>query len=434
MNVISESKDTSLIYLDFSPEELPGYGLSPSELSILGQINHKVAAHTSLPDIIDFVFNTMKPIRASDRLALAFLEEDGRRIWAQHVVSEYKNRKLDIGYSEDLLGSSLQKVIEKRKPRIIDDLEAYYKNHPQSRSTRLILEEGIRSSMTCPLFQDDRCVGVIFWSSRRPHAYDYNRMQRHRAIAERLSQAVENAYLIEQLKSANNSYLDMLSFVSHELKHPVSTLITNTHLLIDGYLGPLNQDQLRKLRSIRNQGDYLLGILKQYLDLARIEAGKLKLNTVAVEDVSSEILDQAIELAIPQELIENGRFERKQLHKDQPLQCDPNLIKIALVNLLTNAVKYAYGDGKITIETERSGRYYQCSVYNEGKGFSPEQQHLLFRKFSRLESGESTPLSRGTGVGLYNAWNIINLHHGKISAESEPGKWARFTLQLPLEP
>ncbi len=96
------------------------------------------------------------------------------------------------------------------------------------------------------------------------------------AIAERLSQAVEKAWRIEELEQANYAYTQMLGFVSHELKSPVASMVTDARLLADGYLGDMPPQQKDKLERLIRKGEYLLDLVREYLDLARVEGGELE--------------------------------------------------------------------------------------------------------------------------------------------------------------
>ncbi|MBM4078806.1 MAG: ATP-binding protein, partial [Planctomycetes bacterium] len=109
---------------------------------------------------------------------------------------------------------------------------------------------------------------------------------------------------------------------------------------------------------------------------------------------------------------------------------DPNLIKIVLVNLLGNAAKYGKDNGEIRLRVARPPDALQVSVWNEGPGFPESARSRLFRRFSRIETPELMK-RRGTGVGLYTSWRIIQLHGGKIDAESEEGRWAEFSFRIP---
>ncbi len=425
-----DESGTNVRFLDYASTNGSGEWVSEKEQEILDQINRKVAVHTSLERIINFVFESMQPIRSSDRLGLALIERNGKRVVLRHVIADYSPLKLNKGYVGDLSEGTLKKVVEDKAIRIINDLELYYAEHPESKSSKLILEEGIRSSMTCPLFVEDNCVGLIFWSSRKPNAYDEQVVRRHLTVAERLSQAVGNAYLIEQLKNVNNAYMDMLGFVSHELKDPIATIITNATLLHDGYLGELSPDQKQKLASMQSKAEYLLGIVRQYLNLARIETGKIEPFFVKVDDIVSKIVEPSIGMSVPES--PKGRLlECAYPQQKIAVECDPDLITIVMTNLISNAYKYGASDGKVRIQVESDDSTVSVSVYNEGPGFSEEDSRRLFRRFSRLPAHQRSG-KIGTGVGLYMAWNIINSHGGSIRAESSKGEWAKFTFVLPL--
>jgi len=428
-----QASNDTVRFLNYELPEGMSVRVSESEWEILERINRKVAAHSSLDQIIDFVFETMRPIRSSDRLGLAFIEERGKRIVLHHVVADYESMKLRKGYSADLLDGSLKKVVDNKVIRIINDLESYSREHPESNSSKLILEEGIRSSMTCPLYVEDRCVGLVFWSSLKPHTYDEQVVRRHQAVAERLGQAVENAYLIEQLKRVNNAYMDMLGFVSHELKDPIAAIITHATLMHDGYLGELTDEQKQKLANMKTKGEYLLGIVKQYLNLARLETGKIEPSYFHVEDVVSEFVEPSIEMLKDRESLHEMSLERDFPEEKIAADCDPDLLMIVITNLLTNAFRYGSKGGKVRIGVKAGSGHVSFSVFNDGPGFSEQEKKLLFRKFSRLPSHQKSR-KIGTGLGLYMAWNIINAHKGTICAESKPGEWACFSFVIPVSP
>ncbi|HLP48705.1 MAG TPA: ATP-binding protein, partial [Candidatus Kapabacteria bacterium] len=110
---------------------------------------------------------------------------------------------------------------------------------------------------------------------------------------------------------------------------------------------------------------------------------------------------------------------------------DPDLLRIVAVNLLDNAIKY--GDENIEVKVkfnEQNGELFFL-VHNKGVGFDKEQAKKLFRRFSRLKQ-KGTEDRRGTGLGLYLTWWIIQKHGGRIEADSEPGQWAEFKVYLPL--
>jgi len=260
------------------------------------------------------------------------------------------------------------------------------------------------------------------------------------AISERLSQAVEKAWRIEQLEEVNHAYTEMLAFVSHELKSPVASMVTDAELLGQGYLGDLTDVQHDKLDAMARKGRYLLGLVNEYLDLARVESGELALDPTSRVDVKDQVIDEALELVTPHIEAHRVQIVTEVPHTPLPeICCDATLLRIVLVNLLDNAVKYGNEDGTIRLKAEvtparvGSPARLKVSVWNLGPGFSPQQKDKLFRRFSRLDD-PALKSRRGTGVGLYNAWRIIQLHKGRISADSRQGEWAEFSFEIPAMP
>lgn len=403
---------------------------SDEERAILHAINLKVAAAPSLDELMSFLFDMTGTILPCDRVSLAFLEEEGTRATAIWTRARYEPVLLEKGYAEDLQGSSLQQVVERGTPRIINDLEQYLSDHPDSGSARLLVREGVRASMACPLSVDGRNVGLLFRSSREKDAYDDHQVAIQLAIGERLSQSVEKAYHIEQLNAANQSYMEMLGFVSHELKGPVASMVLDGTVLLDGYRGELTAEQRKAVGKIIRKGEYLLGLVRDYLDLARLEGGELHLAARGDVDLVAEVVEPSLDVV--QSLIDEKGMQLTRQWPDGGVvaECDPNLLKIVMVNLLGNAVKYGHEEGEIRVTIGRADPLVSVAVWNAGPGF-PEGEHgRLFRKFSRLQTPDLLK-RKGTGVGLYTSWRIIQLHGGAIQADSKEGSWARFRFDIP---
>jgi signal transduction histidine kinase len=398
------------------------------EQEVLDLVNQRIAGEASLDDLLDFLFESIRELYPCDRIGLAFLEDEGRRIVAHRTRALYEPILLEAGYSEDLSGSSLQTVLDGGCARVIYDLPRYLEQHPRSHSTRILVREGVCSSLTCPLMAKDRAIGVIFLSSRDLRAYTPYHVQLWMALAERLGQAVEKAWRIEQLTAANQAYNEMLAFVSHELKNPVASMITDARVLAGGYLGEVTPPQAQKLERLIAKGAYLLDLVREYLDLARMEGGSLALHPAPV-DFARAVADPAVDIVLAQ-IQAKGMVLERAVPEMAPVECDAGLLQIVLVNLLGNAAKYGRQGGRIRLEAEALAGRVRVSVWNEGPGFPPGERGRLFRKFSRLQS-PALRAQKGTGVGLYTAWRIVRLHGGRMDAASREGQWAEFSFELP---
>ena len=180
----------ALEYVDLdappSPDEF-----SPQEAAALAVIAAGVAAAGSLAQALDVVFEGSLDITPCDRLGLARVEDDGQRSVSAWVRATYGPLLLGVGYAETLAGSSLAALLQGHRLRVINDLAEYQRTRPDSRSTRLLLQEGVRARLTAPLRDGDRTVGLFFRSARRPHAYTEHEVRLHLAMAIPLTEAMK---------------------------------------------------------------------------------------------------------------------------------------------------------------------------------------------------------------------------------------------------
>lgn len=184
-----ESKD---IVRYVNPRDVPGQvrKLSAYERGTLEMVNRGILACTSIESAVDFLFDATRGISPCDRIGLAFLEQSGKQVIADYMRARYKPILLKKGYTAELRSGSLRHVLSLRSVRIITDLQQYIAKRPDSASSRLMVREGVRSSMTCPLVVNGYVIGVLFRSSRRPHAYDDGQVLFHNTVGERFSKAI----------------------------------------------------------------------------------------------------------------------------------------------------------------------------------------------------------------------------------------------------
>jgi signal transduction histidine kinase len=403
-----------------------------TDSEITGRIDHinlKVASLESLEEVVTFLFENIQDIVPADRIAVSFFEENGRRLSIYYVKANYENLYLTKGYGADIKGSSLEKVFSEVTPRIINNLEEYLKNHATSDSTALLIKEGINSSITCPLSVEGRPVGLLFISSKIKNTYTREHPLLLMKLMERFGQAVEKTFRIEKLSEAINSYMEMLSFVSHELKSPLDSIISLGNTLSGGYFGKMDEKHRDYVLRMVSKAKYLREMTGEYLTLSRFESNQIDLNLSDI-DFCENILEESIEIILPQIFEKNIKLKRNFPEGGAHLSCDATLMKVVVNNLLSNAVKYSNEDGIVELETTLTDEDLIFSVKNSGPGFPPEAKSKLFRKFSRIETGELMK-RKGTGVGLYTSWKIINIHNGDITADSKEGEWAMFTFTIP---
>ena len=420
------------IFRFINPADLAGAEdlITPEESRVLDDINRKVAGAATFDAIMDFLFERTGGILPCDRISVAFLEDRGRRVATRAVRARYKNLVLSSGYSENLAGSTLNEILDTGNIRVIGDLEEYLRRKPGSISTAAVLREGLRSSLSCPLKVEGRPVGFFFRNSVKPFAYAEREVLLHVQIAERLSQAVEKAWRIAGLEAANQGYMEMLAFASHELKSPLASMSMECDMLLEGYAGQLSDQQLSSLRRMRGKIRLLMDTTDDYLSLARFEGGQIGVSIVDAVDIVADAIYPALEALHAQREDRRITVSIEPEHGLPPVSCDPRALRTVFLNLIGNAIKYGEDGGEVRVSLHVDNSSFSASVHNTGIGFPPEESSKLFKRFSRLYIPELQKV-KGTGVGLYIVRHLVDLHNGRVSAKSEYGKWAEFTFSIP---
>jgi len=233
-----------------------------------------------------------------------------------------------------------------------------------------------------------------------------------------------------ELEQLNSNYLDMLGFVSHELKNKLGVVFTAARALDAGMVGELAEAQAKLVGSIKRSIVTAVGMTRNYLDLARIEKGELRVEkqeTDLVRDVVAPVLDE-----LEQAIADRGVGVESGLGDSLAVTGDPALLRIVYGNLIGNALNYGRQGGKIRLGVGEEGGYYRLEVWNEGDGISREDIETLFGKFVRLRDGRRQ-MNRGTGLGLFITKSIVEEHGGRICVESDGKSWVSFIFTLPRD-
>jgi len=243
--------------------------------------------------------------------------------------------------------------------------------------------------------------------------------------------------MIAKLKEIDQLKSDFFSFMSHELRTPLTAILGAANVMRDGMAGEINESQLKSIRIIIKNTERLTRLITDWLDIAKMEAGKMSFNHQAID--MNQIVNDVLLTFTPLVKGKQINLQFTALSEIPKLHADPDRITQVLANLVSNAIKFTQPSGQITIsesirEITEFGlplQFLELRVQDNGVGIPKEHLETIFDKFHSVNlPQEHKP--EGTGLGLAISRLIIESHHGKIWAESEPGKGSTFIFRLPI--
>jgi signal transduction histidine kinase len=404
------------------------------EQSVLDQLAVDIIAGLTLEDILNRLYEGFRLFIPYDRIGFALIEKEGEVLHATWVRSDYEEVQLGRGYSAPLSESSLRSVIESGKPRIINDLRSHVRDRPVSESTRLILEEGILSSLTCPLVVGGGPVGFLFFSSREPGAYTDAHPAVFVRIARQISIAIEKARLISEIERQNDDLRRLnglknvfLGAVAHDLRSPISAVGLAADTLENHAEGMDAGFRASLLSEIRLHAAHMAELLDDLLDVVQIESGQLELaeEHLPTADMLREACNRHARAAEAKETrLVLGACE------DGEMMADPVRLRQILDNLLSNAIKFSPRGSTIQVRATRSSNRWRIEVQDEGPGIRDDERDRLFQNFARL-SAQPTGDEKSTGLGLAICKRLVEAHGGQIGVDPAPRTGSIFWLDLP---
>jgi len=300
----------------------------------------------------------------------------------------------------------------------------------------------LKTLICLPLVVQNDVQGALEVLSTKEERYVGDELGMLTVIANELSTGLSRRRLIDELAlknieleteklktdEANETLKKFLATFSHELRAPLNSIVGFSDLLATGLsnLPPTSVEDFMK--NINESGKHLQDLVNDILDLSKIEAGRLDLyiDTYPVSDFV-ESVSRVLQTAIQQKRID---LQFKVSDEVDQLVVDQTRFKQILVNLVANAIKYSYFQGRVTVSIRRVENEIEVVVKDEGPGIKPEDRGNLFRPFQQSKSEKGG--KEGTGLGLAITKRLVELHGGFIWVESAPGKGTSFCFRIPM--
>ena len=238
---------------------------------------------------------------------------------------------------------------------------------------------------------------------------------------------VSREKLVDRMKT------EFVTLAAHQLRTPTSAIKWSLKMLLEGDLGEINEKQKEVLEKAYKTNDKVISLMSDLLNVAEIEEGRF-LSEMELGDME-EIVKSSLDLFEHQIKSKKIDVRVEKLDKKIPeVMVDENKIKVAVKNLLDNAVTYTPERGKVVVLLGRkeNNKEIQVEIRDNGMGIPKPQQDEVFKKFFRADNVKKVE-TEGTGLGLYITKNIIEAHGGRIWFRSKEGKGTSFYFTLPVK-
>jgi len=397
------------------------------ELSVMQRIDREL--NTSLDVNLAMRITLEWAMRQSGSNAglIGMLGEDGIQI----IASQGYTDEL-APYQDNILPSNLvflQPALETVQPQ----QQTVREGSPDS-----ALLKGARNRVIIPVRRETTAMGLLLLESAHPEPCSEETLDFLTRLSDHAAIAIANAQLYAAVQAANIAKSEFVSFVSHELKNPMTSIKGYTELLAAGAVGPVSEAQANFLSTIRSNVERMSTLVSDLADVSRIEAGRLRLEFKALS--LSELLDE-VARSTHRQIEDKSQQLELQIPKDLPsLWADRTRLVQILTNLVSNATKYTPQSGRICIgaaacqnEWDPNGARYVIHIWvqDTGIGISPEDQKKIFQKFFRSEDPKTREVP-GTGLGLNITRSLVEMQGGRIWFESEFRQGTTFHFTLPV--
>ncbi len=296
-----------------------------------------------------------------------------------------------------------------------------------------------RAEIALPMIVGNQLLGVFDVQDSRLNRFSQLERQILMTLTSQVAVALQNARLyleqaetVERLRELDHLKSDFLANMSHELRTPLNSIMGFTDVILLGLDGPVTDQMENDLHLVEKNGKHLLSLINNVLDMSKIEAGRMTLSLEKFELQS--LIEEATDIVGPL-----AREKSIALDVVMPegevveLEADRVRMRQVMINVLGNAVKFTE-QGGITISVSKSAESARIEVKDTGLGIPPNKLDMVFKSFSQVDT-TSTRKVGGTGLGLPISRSLVEMHGGRLWAESTgvEGEGSTFFIEIPLK-
>lgn len=375
-------------------------------------IARDLASTLDLDELLHRIVQAAADITSAEAASILLYDNTSRQLYFQ--VATNIDEPTMRGLVVPLEGSLAGWMVTHRKPVRIDNAHEDPRHFANIEKTTGFLTQSL---LGIPLITKNKVVGVLEVLNKREGKFSSSDENLLSVLGAQAAVAIENARLFQQS--------DLISEFVHELRTPLASLSTATYLLLRPEMSREQQEQI--VNNIHNETLRLNALASSFLDLARLESGRVQFRKSAfnITDLLYECRDV---------MASKAEEEHIQIIVEEPegspmLEADRDKIKQVVLNLLSNAIKYNRPNGSVIMKTEASEDNMRLSVQDTGVGIPEDALVHVFEKFYRVREHETR--ATGTGLGLSICKQIIQGHGGAIEIKSKLGVGTNIIIDLP---
>jgi signal transduction histidine kinase len=298
----------------------------------------------------------------------------------------------------------------------------------------LLIASGHRALLAVPLLRENQLLGAIVVNRNTTGEFEAPVIDLLKTFASQSALAIQNARLFReiedkgrQLEAASRHKSEFLANMSHELRTPLNAIIGFSEVLAERLFGEINDKQAEYLGDILESGRHLLSLINDILDLSKIEAGRMELESSEFNLPGA--IDNTLTLFRERAQRRDVRLGRAFGETVGMVRADERKVKQVLLNLLSNALKFTPDGGRIDVKAVVRAGMTEISVTDTGVGIASDDLEAVFEEFRQV--GTTAKKVEGTGLGLAISRKFIELHGGRIWVTSELGAGSTFAFTLP---